>query len=277
MSFDPETVRAFEHAGWQRAAGEYDATFARASGLFVEALLDAARVAAGDRVLDLCCGTGLVTAAAARRRAVASGLDFSEAMLGEARRKNPRLRFDQGDAEALPYADDAFDAAVANFGIHHVPNPAKAAVEAVRVLRPGGRVAITTWAPPADNIAWKLLFDAVAAYGDPAAARTPPSGGTIGSTDAMRQLLHEAGCRDLDVALVRRDWVVAEPRELLGALARGTVRTAALIAAQPPSALPVIEAAIAEAAAAYRRADGYAVPVAAILASGVKAECVAGG
>src|SRR5260221_12081280 len=86
MSFDPETVRAFEHAGWQQAAAGYDATFARATAQFAEVLLDAAGVADGARVLDLCCGTGLVTAAAARRRAVPTGLDFSSAMLAEARR-----------------------------------------------------------------------------------------------------------------------------------------------------------------------------------------------
>ena len=68
-TFEPESVRAFEHAGWQRAAAGYDATFARATAQFVEVLLDAAGVAEGSRVLDLCCGTGLVTAAAACRTA----------------------------------------------------------------------------------------------------------------------------------------------------------------------------------------------------------------
>jgi len=70
-TFEPESVRAFEHAGWQRAASEYNAIFALASGCFVEPLLDAAGVAEGTQVRDLCCGTGLVTAAAARRAAAA--------------------------------------------------------------------------------------------------------------------------------------------------------------------------------------------------------------
>src|SRR5438067_13079017 len=85
MRFDPDSVRAFEHAGWQHAAAEYDATFRRATTPFVDALLDAAAVGAGKHVLDLCCGTGLVTAAAARRGARVTGLDFSSAMLAEAR------------------------------------------------------------------------------------------------------------------------------------------------------------------------------------------------
>src|ERR1700686_2996280 len=112
MNFDPEAVRAFEHAGWQRVAGAYDATFARATVPFVATLLDAGGVTSGMRVLDLCCGTGVVAAGAAKRGAAVTGLDFSSAMLSEARRANPRLAFDQGDTEAMPYLDGSFDAVV---------------------------------------------------------------------------------------------------------------------------------------------------------------------
>src|SRR5205823_11858570 len=97
MSFDPEAVRKFEHAGWEQAAAQYDATFARATAPFVEALLDTAGIAAGMTVLDVCCGTGVVTAAAARHGARAVGVDFSPAMLNQARQAYPALQFDKGD------------------------------------------------------------------------------------------------------------------------------------------------------------------------------------
>jgi SAM-dependent methyltransferase len=174
MAFDPASVRAFEHAGWQRVAAGYDATFARATAQFATVLLDAAGVTEGSEVLDLCCGTGLVTAAAAARGAVPTGLDFSAAMLAEARRAHPDLRFDEGEADALPYPDRSFDAVVANLGVHHVAQPEQA--EALRVLRPGGRLTFTGWAVPDDNVAWRLLFDAIRALGDLAATQTPPSG-----------------------------------------------------------------------------------------------------
>jgi ubiquinone/menaquinone biosynthesis C-methylase UbiE len=270
MNFDPDAVRAFEHAGWQQVAGGYDATFARASAPYAEALLDAAGVGAGAQVLDLCCGTGVVTGAAARRGAVPTGVDFSQAMLAEARRAHPRLRFDEGDAEALPYPDHSFDAAVSNFGVHHIARPDGAIAEALRVLRPGARVAFTTWAEPADNIAWRLLFDAIRAHGDMQAANTPPSGGNLGTPKAALRLLDHAGFTGCRAEMVRREWLVAEPRDIVVALARGTVRTAALIAAQPAHARPAIEAAVAEAALPYRREGGFAVPIAAILAHGVK-------
>jgi ubiquinone/menaquinone biosynthesis C-methylase UbiE len=268
--FDPEAVRAFEHAGWQQAAAEYDATFARATARFVEALLDAAGVNAGMKVLDVCCGTGLVTAAAAARGARTNGLDFSSAMLKQARQSHPELQFDEGDAAALPYADRCFDAVVSNFGIHHVPRPGKALADARRVLRPGGRIAFTTWAAPAENIAWRLLFDAIRDHGDRDAAKTPPSGGNLGSAAAVLQLLRDAGFADARAEPVCREWRVADPRDLVAALSRGTVRTAALIAAQPAAARPVIDAAVARAARPYRRDDAFAVPIAAILASGTK-------
>jgi SAM-dependent methyltransferase len=270
VTFDPETVRAFEHAGWQNAAAEYDATFAQATAPFAEALLDAAGVAAGLRVLDLCCGTGVVTAAAAARDTRPVGLDFSAAMLAEARRAHPQLQFDQADAEALPYADKSFAAVVSNFGVHHLPSPQKALAEASRVLSPGGRAALTTWAAPAENIAWRLLFNAIRDHGDPNAAKTPPSGGNLGTTDAVLRLLCEAGFADTHAEPVRREWHVADPRDLVAALARGTVRTAALIEAQPAAARPAIEAAMARAAAPYRTTDGFAVPIVAILACGTK-------
>src|SRR5580693_9165858 len=110
MDFDPHAIRAFEHASWQRVATDYGETFAAATRGFVEPLLDAARVAARTRVLDVCCGPGLVAGAAAERGAVAAGVDFSSTMLGIARAAQPRVEFSQGDADALPHPDGCFEA-----------------------------------------------------------------------------------------------------------------------------------------------------------------------
>src|SRR5215469_396650 len=158
MGFDPDAVRAFEHAGWQQAASHYEATFAAATREFSGAVLDAAGIGRRTRMLDLCCGTGLIASAAAVRGAIVSGLDFSAAMLAVARATHPALHFAEGDAEAMPFPDAAFDAVVSNFGVHHVPRPERALAEALRVLRPGGRVAFATWAEPPENIAWQLLL-----------------------------------------------------------------------------------------------------------------------
>jgi SAM-dependent methyltransferase len=270
MSFDRAAVRDFEHAGWQKAAAAYNTTFARTTSGFVDVLLDVAGVGAGVRLLDLACGPGLVAGAARRCGAVAKGLDFSSAMIGLARAAHPEINFEEGDAEALPFADGSFDAVVSNFGIHHVPDPVQAMSEVRRVLRPGGRVAFTSWAAPGENIAWKILFDAISAHGDPNAARTPPSGGGLRNPDDLLRVLGAAGFDQTEAHKVGRLWYFSAAGDLIEGFRRGTVRTAALIGAQPAAVLPAIEAAIAQGVADYRVADGFAVPLVAILGSGVR-------
>jgi ubiquinone/menaquinone biosynthesis C-methylase UbiE len=271
VSFDPQALREFEHRGWEKAAVRYGATFARATERFVEPLLDAAAVATGMRVLDIACGPGLVAAAAARRHAVPVGIDFSAAMLALARAGHPAIRFEKADAEALPFADDSFDAAVANFGVHHFPDPVRALGEARRVLRPGGRVAFTSRAAPPENRAWKLLFDAIADHGDLEAARTPPSGGSLRHPADALAALATAGFVRTDARPLERQWRVATADDLVAGFREGTVWTAALIEAQPRAALAAITAVIAQGAAAYRGLDCYVVPIVAILACGEKA------
>jgi ubiquinone/menaquinone biosynthesis C-methylase UbiE len=270
MTFDPQAVRAFEHAGWQEAASHYTQTFARATAGFIGALLDAARIGVGMHVLDLACGPGLVAARAAARGAVPLGLDFSSAMIALAHTRHPGIRFEEGDAEALPFADGSFDAVVANFGIHHVPDPVQTLCEARRVLRPGGSAAFTSWAAPAENPAWKLLFDAIAEHGDMSAAKAPPPGGGLRQPEDLLRVLEAAGFTQTQARRVRREWRLATAGDLLEGFRRGTVRTAALIGAQPQSALPAIAAAIARATAPYRCGDGFAVPTVAILGSGTR-------
>jgi ubiquinone/menaquinone biosynthesis C-methylase UbiE len=270
MSPDPEAIRAFEHAGWQQAASTYGATFARATSPFADTLLDAAGVGPGMQVLDVACGPGLVASAARVRGAVPIGLDFSAAMIALARAAHPEICFEEGDAEVLPFGNASFDAVVSNFGVHHLPDPVRALSEARRVLQPGGRIAFTSWAAPDENIAWKILFDAISARGDLGAAKAPASGGGLRTPEDLLRVLHAAGFDKTEARRVAGEWCLATAGDLLKGFRRGTVRTAALIGAQPAAALPAIKAAIAQRVATYRRADGFAVPVVAILASGVR-------
>ena len=166
MSFQPEAVRAFEHAGWQRAASSYGNSFAHATAPFVLPLLEAAEISPGQHVLDVACGPGYLAAAAAGRGATAQALDFSAEMVGIARSIHPNIVVTEGDAEDLPYPDCTFHAVVSSFGIHHVPRPELALAECKRVLKPDGRVAFTVWATPEENIAWSLVFDAIARHGN---------------------------------------------------------------------------------------------------------------
>ena len=270
MQSDPHGIRAFEHASWQRVAADYGDTFAAATRGFVEPLLDAAQVGARTRVLDVCCGPGLVAGAAAARGASTAGVDFSSAMLAIARAGQPRIEFSQGDAEALPYAEGSFDAVVANFGVHHVPHPTAALAEMHRVLAPGGRAAFTVWPRPDTNVPWQLLFDAIRAHGATNAAKGPPPSGSINSEETCRAALGEAGFHDTEALLVQRAWRLPSVREILAAFRNGTARTAALIDAQDAAVLPAIEAHMAAQAERYRRGDELHIPIAAIVAWGVR-------
>src|SRR6202008_2812555 len=112
-----------------------------------EPLLDAARVAAGMRVLEVGSGLGELAAAAAARGAAVTGTDIAEGMVEAARRRHPGLEFVVADGEALPFEDASFDAAVAAFVINHLPDAERGASELFRVTKPGGRVATAMWGP----------------------------------------------------------------------------------------------------------------------------------
>ena len=153
--------RDFEQEGWERAAVAYADTFEAATRLFAPLLLDMAEVQHGTVVLDIACGTGLVTGAAAVRGAVATGVDFAPGMVAEAKKRHPALAFEQADAESLPFGANQFDAVAINFGVHHFPFPLRALAEAHRVMRVGGRLAFTVWAPPEEHALHRIVAEAV--------------------------------------------------------------------------------------------------------------------
>ena len=135
---------------------------------------DLAQLAPGDRALDVATGTGDLALELARRVGADGdvvGSDFSERMLDRARTKSASAaqracipRFELGDALALPYADDAFDAATVGFGARNFADLARGLREMVRVVRPGGRVVvleITTPQRPPLSIFYKVWFDRI--------------------------------------------------------------------------------------------------------------------
>lgn len=109
------------------------------------------QVSAGERVLDVACGTGVVAVTAARRGAKVSGLDLTPALIERAKKNahiaSVNVEFIEGDAEALPYPDASFDVVLSQFGHIFAPRPAVAVNEMLRVLKRGGRIAFSTWPP----------------------------------------------------------------------------------------------------------------------------------
>ncbi|MBI5773733.1 MAG: bifunctional demethylmenaquinone methyltransferase/2-methoxy-6-polyprenyl-1,4-benzoquinol methylase UbiE [Verrucomicrobia bacterium] len=129
-------------------------------------LLQLARPAPGLRALDLCCGTGDVAFALARAGADTTGVDFSAPMLAvaEGKRKKEkgksepeRVRFIQGDALNLPFAENSFDIVTISYGLRNLASVEAGLREMVRVAKPGGRLLVLDFGKP-DNRAWRACY-----------------------------------------------------------------------------------------------------------------------
>lgn len=250
-------IGAFELAGWRLAAAAYEANFAGATRPYVDELLAAVQLAPGMRLVDIACGTGVGVAEAARRGAQTLGVDFSPEMLAQASRRNGGLAFLQADAQHLPVEDSVLDAAISNFGMHHVERPELALAEAHRVLRPGGRFAFTFWVKPQDNPAWRLLQEAVAAHGR-LDVPMPAGDDAHNSIEGFARLAARAGFGPDNVSQAMREktWRLPPGCDLVSAFASATVRTASLLHAQTAEALHAIRQEVAGKLDAFRRPDG---------------------
>ena len=267
--FDPAPFHQFEQSGWEVAAAHYADAFGIVTIQTDDTLLDAVGAASGTRLLDVACGPGFVAAAAARRGAAPIGIDFSAAMIADARRRHPEIRFDEGDATALRFDAGSFDAVVMNFGMLHLAQPDKAIAEAHRVLRPGGHYGFTVWASPDLAVGFGMVLRAIEALGN---TRVPlpegPSFFRFSDADEVRRTLGRAGFADLKVTPLSLTWPLSSPDALFEAMARGGVRTAAVLRAQTPPALEAIRAAVRqEVMDKYATDAGFVVPMQAVLAS----------
>jgi ubiquinone/menaquinone biosynthesis C-methylase UbiE len=165
----------------------------------------------GTRLLDVACGTGGVALRAARTGADVVGVDISADQLEKARSAAAEarlaIRFDEGDAQELPYADAEFDAVASAFGIVFAPDHGRAANELARVCRPAGRLALTTW----QKDAWSDVHEQ--------AGRTfPPGAGAEewSQEEHVRELLGDA----FELELQTGSWrVEADSGEALWELA----------------------------------------------------------
>ena len=226
-------LKAFEAEGWNQQAASYDLLTGRVTARVAAPLLDAADVMAGHRVLDVACGTGGLSTAAARRGASPVGVDLAEAMVDAARTALPGTEFRVADAEVLPFPDDRFDAAIGGFVLNHLPHPARCAEECARVVAPGGGVAFAVWERPQRSRLLGLLGDAMEAAGADRNAGVPQGPDDFAYADAgrMRRLLEGAGLEEVETTLVELDVRAESAGELWEGLVGGLVRAPAALAA----------------------------------------------
>jgi SAM-dependent methyltransferase len=183
-------VKQKHRAMW--ALGDYPAVAHDIVAPLGEVLVDACLVTTGDRVLDVAAGTGTVAIPAAEAGAQVTASDLTPELLavGAATTRGTGLdiTWEEGDAEALPYADGAFDVTTSCVGVMFAPFHRAAADELVRVTRPGGRIGLVSWTP--EGVIGQM-FSVLRPYAPPppAGAQPPP---LWGAEDHVRDLLGES-------------------------------------------------------------------------------------
>jgi SAM-dependent methyltransferase len=268
QSRDPKNFAVFELSGWDNNIGGYDAAFGAVARQTVRSMLDVARVTPGMQVLDVCCGPGMLAAGALQLGAEAVGLDFSTEAIELARRQVPDGRFQEGDAGALPFPEASFDAVLCGYGLMHLPEPAAAMREMLRVLRPGGRVALSVW--DASGAGFTLVYEAVRARGSMEVALPHgPDFFQFGSPERLRSALIEAGFTDAAAHSFQQDWCVASTDRYIESILTGTVRAGAVLAAQSGAAADGVRSYIDDYLNRFRAPTGeLVIPMPAIVGSG---------
>ena len=181
-----------------------------------EAVLDAAAVGPGTRLLDVGCGSGLTLTLAEERGAVPSGLDISPGLLTIARERLPHADLREADMESLPFGDAAFDAVTGVNAFQFAGDPRRALREAARVTRPGGRVVASLFAAP-ERSQGTVAHEAMSALIPPEQAgdHAPYALSAPGNLEAA---LRDAGLRAAGRGEVVCHWRYADMDEAVRAL-----------------------------------------------------------
>jgi ubiquinone/menaquinone biosynthesis C-methylase UbiE len=193
--------RRVQRYGWDLAAPDYESLWQSHLAEAQAALLEWASPAPGEQVLDIACGTGLVSFEAARAVGVSGhvlGIDLSDRMVGAAerrarQRKSSNCSFSRMDAETLAVPDACFDVALCALGLMYMPDPEQALREMRRALRAGGRVSLAVWGERS-KCGWSALFPIV---GDEIASEVCPLFFRLGEQDTLARLCADAKFEDV--------------------------------------------------------------------------------
>jgi ubiquinone/menaquinone biosynthesis C-methylase UbiE len=260
---DPRLQRRVQRYGWDRAVAAYEEGWRAQLEPAHSLMLDMAALQPGERVLDVACGTGLVSfrvAEAVGARGAVVGTDISGEMVEAARRSAAErdvdnASFERSDAEALPFADATFDAAVCGLGLMYVPDPVKALCEMRRLLRPGGRAAAAVWGARR-NCGWAEIFPITDAR---VASEVCPMFFHLGAKDMLARTFEAAGFTDIRSQRLVTRLHYATPDDALAAVFRGGP-VALAYSRFDDATRRAVHAEYLASIAAFRAGGGYQVP-----------------
>ncbi len=269
----PDLQRRVQRYGWDRAAAYYEPHWRRQLQPAQHRLLEVAALQPGAHVLDVACGTGLVTfpaAAAVAPDGDVLGTDLSEGMIERARqiarqRGIQNVSFERMDAEALQVPDRAFDVALCALGLMYVPDPLRAAREMYRVLVPGGRAVVLVWGERR-RCGWADIFPIVDRR---VASDVCPMFFQQGTGDTLQRTLEAAGFVDVEAERLTTTLRFDSPEDACGAaFAGGPVALAYRRFDDAPR--EEVHAEYLASIAPYRNGTGYAIPGEFVIARGMR-------
>lgn len=266
----PRLQRYVQRQGWDRASRSYEQYWRRQLLPAIDLLIDTAAVQPGEDVIDVACGTGLVTlpvAAGVGPQGRVLATDLSPKMVADlestlAATGITNVDVACGDAEAID-TDRRFDAALCSLGLMYVPDPPAAVRQLHKVLRPGGRTVISVWGERR-NCGWAELFPIV---GDRISSDVCPMFFALGSPGALAETLDQAGFVDVHETRFDAQLAYADAEEALGAAFRGGPVALAYSRFDEATRESAHEAYL-DSIAAFADGAGYRVPGEFVVASG---------
>lgn len=260
---DARLQRRIQRYGWDRAAPYYEQYWQAQLAPAQARLFELAELQPGQRVLDIACGTGLVTLPAARAVGTSGAVaatDISEAMVARvaaeaAAQGLPQVTASRMDAEDLQFPEASFDAVLCGLGLMYVPDPLKALQAMLRVLRPGGVASAAVWGAR-NRCGWAEIFPIVDAR---VQSEVCPMFFQLGTGDRLALTMAEAGFVD-----IRADRIVTELRYESDEAACGAAFAGGPVALAysrfDDATRREAESEYLQSIAAYRAGDGYAIP-----------------
>jgi SAM-dependent methyltransferase len=272
MCCDPDMdFDNYERSLWAGRATAYERGFARLTAHTAGALLDAAGVRAGTRLLDAGTGPGVVARVAVARGARVTAIDAEPTMAEAAARNVPGLDVRVTRLPDLPLEDGEFDAVTGNFVINAVGDPVAALASLRRVLRAGGRLALTCWSYPRPPVL-SIAVQAIEAAGVPWPEDVPVAPfGAHSSPDAFAALIAGAGFGEATAELLRWEYRVNPGRWWEEVFLSRVGSSGVVIGRQDAATVARIKAEFDRLIARYAVGDGQvALPAVAVLASGTR-------
>jgi ubiquinone/menaquinone biosynthesis C-methylase UbiE len=270
---DASLQRRVQRYGWDKAAPYYERSWQAQLEPAQTALLELATLGPRDCILDVACGTGLVTVRAAAvvdagREVV--GTDISEHMIAAARiaardRGATNTRFERMDAEDLKFPEGSFDAVLCALGLMYVPEPERAVREFHRVLRPAGRAVAAVWGQR-NRCGWAEIFPIVEAR---VQSDVCPMFFRLGASDGLQQAFAAAGFTNISARRLRTRLHYASAEEAcVAAFAGGPVGLA--YSRFSDDVKQQVHKEYLVSLESYRQGQSYAVPAEFVVVAGIK-------